>query len=128
MNLPGLDHAPHHSQKWITPKLRLNSTEQGIPRLGRDNMKLHSTKEGFPPRSHLHPQLIDSHSPHACSTPGVYTFTVTQSIDCYTSHSRASTTGWIRNSQSSIVSTRLPPGELTSLAHSLTWRESFSQA
>jgi hypothetical protein len=46
---------------------------------------LHSTTEGFSPRSHLHPQLTDSHSPHACPTPGVYTFTVQQSIGCYTS-------------------------------------------
>jgi hypothetical protein len=43
MILPALDHAAHHSQQWVTPELGLNSTEQGIPRLGRDNMKLHST-------------------------------------------------------------------------------------
>jgi hypothetical protein len=35
----------------------------------------------------------------------------------------ASTTGQIRNFQSSIVATGLPPGELTSSAHSLTWRD-----
>jgi hypothetical protein len=32
-----------------------------------------------------YPQLIESHSPHACPTPGVYTFTVQHSIGCYTS-------------------------------------------
>jgi hypothetical protein len=80
-------------------------------------------QEGFPPRSHLCPQLTNSHSPHACPTLGVYTFTVTQSIGCYTSLSGASTTGRIRNSQSSVAVTGLPLGELTSSTHSLTWRE-----
>jgi hypothetical protein len=35
----------------------------------------------------------------------------------------ASTTGQIRNSQSAIVVSRIPPGELTSPTTSLTWRE-----
>jgi hypothetical protein len=37
-------------------------------------------EEGFSPRSHLRPLLTDPHSPHACPTPGVYTFTVTQTV------------------------------------------------
>jgi hypothetical protein len=36
-------------------------------------------------RSHLRPLLTNSHSPHPCPTPGVYTFTVTQFIDYSTS-------------------------------------------
>jgi hypothetical protein len=47
----------------------------------------------------------------------VYTFTITQSIGYYTSLSRASTTGWIRNSHSFVAATGLSPGELTSSVH-----------
>ena len=36
---------------------------------------------------------------------------------------RASTTCWIRNSQSSVAGAGLPPGEITSPTNSLTWRE-----
>jgi hypothetical protein len=43
MNLPALDHTAPHSKQWVTPELGLNSIGQGIPRLGRDNRKLHST-------------------------------------------------------------------------------------
>jgi hypothetical protein len=77
MILPALDHAAHHSQQWVTPELGLNSTEQGIPRLGRDNMKLHSTtgrissKESLTPIAHKlsfptclsHPRSIHLHCP-----------------------------------------------------------------
>jgi hypothetical protein len=37
-------------------------------------------EDGFSPRSHLCPLLTDSHSPHACPTPGVYTFIVTRAV------------------------------------------------
>jgi hypothetical protein len=40
MNLPALDHIAHHAQQWVTPKMRLNSTGQGIPRLGKGNKKV----------------------------------------------------------------------------------------
>jgi len=123
MNLPTLDHASYHSQQWVTPEMCLNSIGKGFLGYAGTTWSFTVQQEGFPPRSHLCPQITDSHSPHACPTSRVYTFTFTQSIDCYTSLSRASTTGWIRNSQSSVAATGLPPGELTSPTYSLTWRE-----
>jgi hypothetical protein len=85
-NLPALDHTAHHSQQWVTPELGLNSTEQGIPRLGKVNRKVtqFKRKDSLPGATYAH-LLTNSHSPHACPTPRVYTFTVTQSIDCSTS-------------------------------------------
>jgi hypothetical protein len=74
-------------------------------------------------RSHLCLLLTDSHSPHACPTPGVYTFTVTQTIGCFTSLGLGFSNRPDRNSQSFVVATRPLPGELTSTTHSLTWRE-----
>jgi hypothetical protein len=79
--------------------------------------------EGFSPGAFLRPLLTDSHSPHACSTPGICTFTVPQSIGCSTSLLRVSTTGRIRNSQSSVAGVGLSLGENHFPTNSLTWRE-----
>jgi hypothetical protein len=79
--------------------------------------------EGFSPRALLCPLLMDSHSPHACSTPRICTFTVPQSIGCSTSPFRVSTTGQIRNSQSSVAGVGLSLGENHFPTNSLTWRE-----
>jgi hypothetical protein len=79
--------------------------------------------EGFSPGAFLRPLLTDSHSPHACSTPGICTFTVPQSIGCSTSPLRVSTTGQIRNSQSSVAGAGLSLGENHFPTNSLTWRE-----
>jgi hypothetical protein len=58
----------------------LSSIGQGNPRLGKVNGRHTVYEEGFSPRSHLCPLLTDSHSPHACPTLGVYTFTVTKIV------------------------------------------------
>jgi hypothetical protein len=58
----------------------LSSTKKGNPRLGKVNGEHTIYEEGFSPTSHLSPLLTDSHSPHACPTPGVYTFTVTKIV------------------------------------------------
>jgi hypothetical protein len=79
--------------------------------------------EGFSLGAFLHPLLTDSHSPHACSTPGICTFIVPQSIDCFTSPFRVSTTRWIRNSQSFVAGVGLSLGENHFPKKSLTWRE-----
>jgi hypothetical protein len=79
--------------------------------------------EGFSPRDLLHPLLMYSHSPHACSTPGICTFTIPHSIDCSTSPFRVSEIGRIRNSQSSVASVGVSLGENHFPTNSLTWRE-----
>jgi hypothetical protein len=85
------------------------------------------TEEGFSPRSHLCPLLTDSHSPHACPTPGVYTFTVTKTVlRLLTSLALGFSNRPDRKSQSSVAATGPLPGVLTSSAHSLTWRESLT--
>jgi hypothetical protein len=58
----------------------LSSTGKGNPRLCKVNGRHTVYEEGFSPKSHLCPLLIDSHSPHAYPTPGVYTFTVTKKV------------------------------------------------
>jgi hypothetical protein len=80
MNLLALDRIAHHSQQYVTPKLGLSSIGQGNPRLGKVNERHTIYEEGFSPRSHLCPLLIDSHSPHVCPTPGVYIFIVTKTV------------------------------------------------
>jgi hypothetical protein len=85
------------------------------------------TEEGFSPRSHLCPLLTDSHSPHACPTPGVYTFTVTKTVlRLLTSLALGFSNRPDRKSQSSVAATGPLPGVLTSSTHSLTWRESLT--
>jgi hypothetical protein len=79
--------------------------------------------KGLSPGAFLHPLLTESHSPHACSTPGICTFIVPQSIDCSTSPLRVSTTGHIKNSQSSVAGAGLSLGENRFPKNSLTWRE-----
>jgi hypothetical protein len=79
--------------------------------------------EGFPPRSLLTPTAHRLSFPTCLSHPGNI------HLHCSTVHrllhfpSRASTTGRIRNSQSSVAVVGLPPGEITSPTISLTWRE-----
>jgi hypothetical protein len=55
---------------------------QSISTWSRPRYQTSATLQPFKPQQ-LQPTV--SHSPHACPTPGVYTFTVTQSIGCYTS-------------------------------------------
>jgi hypothetical protein len=64
----------------VHPELGLSSTGQGNPRLGKVNERNTVYGEEFSPKSHLCPLLTDSHSPHACPSPGVYTFTVTKTV------------------------------------------------
>jgi hypothetical protein len=79
--------------------------------------------EGFPPRSLLTPTT------HRLSFPTCLSHPRNIHLHCSTVHrllhfpSRASTTGQIRNSQSSVAVVGLPPGEITSPTISLTWRE-----
>jgi hypothetical protein len=70
------------------------------------------------PRAYLCPLLIDSHSPHACSTLGICTFTVPQSIDCSKGLRNSD-----QNSQSSVAGAGLSLGENHFPTNSLTWRE-----
>lgn len=79
--------------------------------------------EGFSPGAFLHPLLMDSHSPHACPTPRVYTFIITSSIGCFTSlvFGFSNRSDW--NSQSSVAGARLSLGENHFPTNSLTWRE-----
>jgi hypothetical protein len=59
MNLPALDHATHHFQQQVTPKLGLSSTETWNPRLGKVNRNTHSyrgrilSQESFTPTAHI---------------------------------------------------------------------------
>jgi hypothetical protein len=65
-NLPALDHAAHHAQQWVTPELGLNSTGQGIPRLGKDNRKVAqiNRKDFLPGATYAHnPQTLIPHMP-----------------------------------------------------------------
>jgi hypothetical protein len=79
--------------------------------------------EGFSPRSLLTPTSHRLSFPTCLSHPG------NMHLHCSTVHrllhfpSRDSTTGWIKNSQSSVAAVGLPPGEITSPTKSLTWRE-----
>jgi hypothetical protein len=75
------------------------------------------------PGAFLCPLLTDSHSPHACPTPGVYTFTVTQSIGCFTSLALGFSNRPDQNSQSSVAGVGLSLGENHFPTNSLTWRE-----
>jgi hypothetical protein len=66
MNLPALDHTAHHSQQWVTPELGLNSTGQGIPRLGKVNRKVtqFKRKDSLPGATYAHcSQTLIPHMP-----------------------------------------------------------------
>jgi hypothetical protein len=80
-------------------------------------------QEGFSPGAFLRPLLMDSHSPHACSTPGICNFIVPQSIGCSTSPLRVSVIGQIKNYHSYVASDGLSLRENHFPANSLTWRE-----
>jgi hypothetical protein len=80
--------------------------------------------EGFSPGAFLRPLLMDSDSPHFYPTPGVYTFTVTQSIRCFTFLALGFNNRSNRNSQSSVVSAGLSLGENHFPTNSVTWRDS----
>jgi hypothetical protein len=85
-NLPALDHAAHHAQQWVTPELGLNSTGQGIPRLGKGNRKVAQVnrKDYLPGPAHtnnLQPLI-----PHMPVPPQeVCPFSAQQSFGCPTS-------------------------------------------
>ena len=123
MNLPALDHVAHHSQEWVTPKLELNSIGQGIPKLGMDNMKFHSTTGRIFSKVPLTPTTHKISFPTCLSHLG--NIHLHYSIVHRLIHfpSKSSRTCQIMNSQSSLTIIGLPPGELTSSTHSLTWRE-----
>ena len=65
-NLPAIDHAAHHAQKWVTLELGLNSTGQGNYRLGKDKREItQSNKKDFilgATYSH-NPQTLIPHMP-----------------------------------------------------------------
>jgi hypothetical protein len=84
--------------------------------------------EGFSPGALLCPLLMNSHSPHSYPTPGVYTFTFTQSIRCFTSLALGFNNRSNQNSQSYVfgsyvVGVGLSLGEDHFPTNSLTWRE-----
>jgi hypothetical protein len=80
MNLPALDACCSSLSAVGHPRAGTKLHRAGNPRLGKVNERHTVTEEGFSPRSHLCPLLTDPHSPHACPTPGVYTFTVTWTV------------------------------------------------
>jgi hypothetical protein len=83
--------------------------------LARTTRKLHkATGRIFYPRSHLHPQHTDPHSPHTCSTPGGYTFTNTSPSASTPPLPWASATGWTRSLRVLWLLRDSLPGELTS--------------
>jgi hypothetical protein len=73
MNLPALDHTAHHSQQWVTPELGLNSTGQGIPRLGKVNRKVtqFKRKDSLPGATYAH--FSQTLIPHMPVPPQEYT-------------------------------------------------------
>ena len=71
------------TQQWVTRKLGLRSTPgKGIQTQAevKGNSVIHNQQEESSPRNLRHSLPIDPHSPHACSTPGVYTFSVTWTV------------------------------------------------
>jgi hypothetical protein len=75
-------HRPHCSstQQWVTPKLGLSSTPgQGIPTQAEvtGNSFIHNHQEESSPRNLPRSLPTDPHSPHACSTPGECTLSIT---------------------------------------------------
>ena len=102
----------------------LNSTEKGIPRLGKVNRKVARnnrkdilSQEPLMPTTHR--PLLPTHLFH----PKRVHLQYYNSIGYYTSLTLGFNNKSDQNSQSSVAATGLPPGELTSSAHSLTWRE-----
>jgi hypothetical protein len=80
MNLPAIDHTSPHSKQWVTPELGLNSTGQGIPRLGRDNKKLHSTTGRISSKEPLMPTT------HRLSFPTCLSHPRSVHLHCHTVH------------------------------------------
>jgi hypothetical protein len=76
---------PHCSstQQWVTPELGLSSTPgQGIQTQAEvtGNSVTHNHQEECSPRNLPRSLPTDPHSPHACSTPGECTFSVTWTV------------------------------------------------
>jgi hypothetical protein len=76
---------PHCSstQQWVTPELGLSSTPgQGIQTQAEvtGNSVIHNHQEESSPRNLPRSLPTDPHSPHACSTPGECTFSVTWTV------------------------------------------------
>jgi hypothetical protein len=76
---------PHCSsaQQWVTPELGPSSTpRQGIQTQAEvtGNSVIHNHQEESSPRNLPHSLPSDPHSPHACSTPGECTFSVTWTV------------------------------------------------
>jgi hypothetical protein len=86
MNLPALEHACHHAQKWVTPELGLKSTRQGIPRLGKGNRKVTQVnRKDYLPRP-AHTSNLQPLIPHMIFPPHeVCPFSAQQSFDYATS-------------------------------------------
>jgi hypothetical protein len=123
---------PHCSstQQWVTPELGLSSTPgQGIQTQAEvtGNSVTHNHQEECSPRNLPRSLPTDPHSPHACSTPGECTFSVTWTV----LRLPVSLTLGYRNrpDRKSRVLWQLQGSfqELSpSSAHSLTWRESLT--
>jgi hypothetical protein len=76
---------PHCSsaQQWVTPELGLSSTpRQGIQTQAEvtGNSVIHNHQEESSPRNLPRSLPTDPHSPHACSTPGECTFSITWAV------------------------------------------------
>jgi hypothetical protein len=110
MNLLALDHVAHHAQQWVTPELGLNSTGQGIPRLGKDNREVaqNNMKDFIPGATYIHnPQTLIPHM--QLFHPRRVHLHYYKSIDYYTSLSLGFNNRLDRKSQSTVAATRLPP-------------------
>jgi hypothetical protein len=126
------------------PSLRPHCSSRSAVGHPRAGTKLHPGKRNPRPRLRLRKTALcnwkDSlqgaylrPTAHRLSFPTCLSHPGNMHLHCSTVHrllhfpSRASTTGQIRNSQSSVAGTGLPPGEITS-QQTLSPGESFSQA
>jgi hypothetical protein len=78
-------HRPHCSstQQWVTPEMGLSSTPgKGFQTQAEvtGNSVIHNHQEEISPRNLPHSLPTDPHSPHACSTPGECTFSITWTV------------------------------------------------
>jgi hypothetical protein len=82
MNLPALDHTAHQLSSGSPPSWDLAPPrdKEYWARLRLHGKQHTTTRKGFSPRNLLRSLPTDPHSPHACSTPGVYTFSVTWTV------------------------------------------------
>jgi hypothetical protein len=124
---------PHCSstQQWVTPELGLSSTPgKGIQTQAEvtGNSVIHNHQEESSPRNLPRSLPTDPHSPHACSTPGECTFSVTWTV---LRLPVSLTLGYRNRPDGSLRALWQLQGSFQdfspSSAHSLTWR-SRSQA